>query len=331
MNTNVTKRLLWGLIIVGLGLAILLRQLDIITFDLGDVIATFWPVILIVIGLNGVLGSSSSGSYGQGSGWWNWFMMGLGVYFLSSTLNLHHFSIGDLIPYAIPVVLIIVGVRMMVSRDSGKGRQESEEWQAYEMSPPPPPPPPLHPDPTRDMRGAPGAEYGPEQARQRDDDRQPGAGGRYDTGASGWQERSRHGHAGGRRRHERVEWWNSDPSVQTRSGFIGDIHIGQDYWELTPMNISHFIGDTVLDLTKAQIPYGETRITVSSFIGDVKVFVPVDHEVGIEVHSSTFIGDCKIPPGTGAGAQAYGDHENEKRIRLVISSFIGDIRVTKVG
>ena len=29
------------------------------------------------------------------------------------------------------------------------------------------------------------------------------------------------------------------------------------------MNISHFIGDTVLDLTKAQIPAGETRLHIS--------------------------------------------------------------------
>ena len=78
----------------------------------------------------------------------------------------------------------------------------------------------------------------------------------------------RHSH-----RKDRVEWWNHDPNVQTRSGFIGDIYLGHDYWELKPMNISHFIGDTVLDLTKAQILPGETVINISSFIGDVKIYL----------------------------------------------------------
>ena len=93
---------------------------------------------------------------------------------------------------------------------------------------------------------------------------------------------------------DRVEWWNHDPKAQNRSGFIGDIYIGHDYWELKPMNISHFIGDTVLDLTKAQIPAGETKINISSFIGDVKVFLPNDYEVGIHVVSSAFIGDVAV-------------------------------------
>ncbi|MCK9911716.1 cell wall-active antibiotics response protein LiaF, partial [Microbacteriaceae bacterium K1510] len=76
--------------------------------------------------------------------------------------------------------------------------------------------------------------------------------------------------------------------------FIGDIHLGHDYWDLVPLNISHFIGDTVIDLTRANIAPGETRITVSSFIGDVKVFLPTDSDIGIQVVSSAFIGDSKV-------------------------------------
>lgn len=41
-----------------------------------------------------------------------------------------------------------------------------------------------------------------------------------------------------------------------KSAFIGDLYMGQEVFSLKPMNISAFIGDTVIDLTKAQIPYG---------------------------------------------------------------------------
>jgi lia operon protein LiaF len=136
---------------------------------------------------------------------------------------------------------------------------------------------------------------------------------------------------------ERVEWWENDPSVQNRSGFIGDIHIGHDHWELKPLNISHFIGDTVIDLTKAHIPFGETRITISSFIGDVKIYLPNDYEVGIHVVSSAFIGDARVLDMRDSRLFRSMDVETpsykdtDKKIKLVCSTFIGDVRVTKVG
>jgi len=103
------------------------------------------------------------------------------------------------------------------------------------------------------------------------------------------------------------------------------------------MNISLFIGDTVLDLTKAQIPYGETRINISSFIGDVKVFVPNDRDLGLSVISSSFIGDTKVYERHEGGFFKHVKfetpyyHEADKRIRLNVSSFIGDVRIVKVG
>ncbi|WP_228551647.1 cell wall-active antibiotics response protein LiaF [Paenibacillus sp. B01] len=152
----------------------------------------------------------------------------------------------------------------------------------------------------------------------------------------------RHAHRAHRRdRHDggggRTEWWNTDANVQTRSNFIGDIHLGHDYWDLVPLNISHFIGDTVIDLTRANIAPGETRITVSSFIGDVKVFLPTDCDIGIQVVSSAFIGDSKVLGRKEGGmfrhmdTQSSGYRDNERRIKLVCSTFIGDVRVTKVG
>ncbi|MFS0727227.1 cell wall-active antibiotics response protein LiaF [Paenibacillus sp. 1P07SE] len=355
MQSGVFMRVLIGLMVVGAGVMFLLNQAGYINFGLGDVIRTFWPVILIVIGVGGLLDRKFS---------WEYMVpLGIGIYFLGSNLHLFSFSMGDLIRFAIPLVIIGFGLSMIFKKRDSQQSQREEEWQAYpnEQSPIPPAPP-LHPDPTKT-----GGAY--EQPTSKDDTRRDRSGpihddDKYYTGSSNaskgydydkdWEHshghgghgghggyggghggHGGHGHSHGRR--ERVEWWNNDPNVQTRSNFIGDIHMGQDYWELKPMNISHFIGDTVLDLTKAQIPYGETRVTISSFIGDVKVFMPSDYEVGIHVASSAFIGDSKILDRKESGffqnnrVESKSYEECDKKIRLVVSTFIGDVKVTKVG
>ncbi|MNJ47701.1 hypothetical protein D3C77_428680 [compost metagenome] len=103
------------------------------------------------------------------------------------------------------------------------------------------------------------------------------------------------------------------------------------------MNISHFVGDTIIDLTKAQIPYGETKINVSAFIGDVKVFIPEDMDIGITATSSALIGDLKVLSqkrgGFMSNVNAESPHYGEagKRIKLVVSVFVGDVKVNMVG
>jgi lia operon protein LiaF len=150
----------------------------------------------------------------------------------------------------------------------------------------------------------------------------------------GWKQKHKY-------KHDHSDWWKShdwhDTSRDNHSRFIGDVHLGNDYWELRPMSISHFIGDTTLDLTKAQIPIGETRIYVSSFIGDVKVFAPNDLGVGLQVVSSCLIGDVKVLDQKRGGmfnqmsVETPNYVDSDKRVVLIVSSFIGDVRVTKVG
>ncbi|MNC33749.1 hypothetical protein D3C75_821550 [compost metagenome] len=137
----------------------------------------------------------------------------------------------------------------------------------------------------------------------------------------------------------RDSWYDQNggkPPVE-RSNFIGDIHLGRDYWQLEPMNISHFIGDTMIDLTKASIPMGETKLTVSAFIGDVKVFVPNDIQLEISVSASAFIGDMRVLDRYEGGMfrnMRYDTRnyaEADKKIHLTVSMFIGDITVKRVG
>ncbi|MGG1514420.1 cell wall-active antibiotics response protein LiaF [Paenibacillus oryzisoli] len=128
-----------------------------------------------------------------------------------------------------------------------------------------------------------------------------------------------------------------DGDVLHRHGFIGDVHLGQEAWELKPIQISHFIGDSVIDLTRASIPRGETPIHVSAFIGDVKIFIPNDMDVEVRVMASSFIGDMKVLDRRESGflrnlrTQTSHYEEAEYKIIVTTSMFIGDITIKKIG
>ncbi|WP_141502771.1 cell wall-active antibiotics response protein LiaF [Paenibacillus luteus] len=339
MNGNFASRLFTGLVIIAVGLLFLLRQTGHVTFDIGDLFSTYWPVILIIVGIRGLLSNRSNGS---GSSWWGAVVLLIGFVFLGRNLELFSWSIGDIVPYIWPVAVILIGINLIWKPKSKRYEPPEDDWKSYRPfaeDASVPPAPPLHPDPTKEPVGA-----------QHQEEKQAGG---KSNGYEGinlkkkdykeWknhykQEYKKNSQEWKRNHKEHVEWWNhGDSNVQTRSGFIGDIHIGQDYWDLKPLNISHFIGDTVLDLTKAQVSPGETKINVSSFIGDVKVYVPNDYEVGVQVISSAFIGDVKIlgqKEGgmfTNINIQSPSYQESDKKIKLIVSTFIGDVRVTKVG
>lgn len=326
MNRHFASRLFTGLVIISLGVAFLLRQLGYLSFSIGELFATFWPCILIYFGLTSLLAGRAHG----GSSLWGGVMVVIGAIFLGNNLGVVTWSVGDMIPFLIPVVIIFVGLRMIWHPRSKKQAPPSEDWKSYrpyQDDVPVPPAPPLHPDPT-------GVDV---DEMDKQNNKEPGS--RYDN-------EDREEYKKYKRKHkqhacdndkEHVEWWNHDSNVINKSGFIGDIHMGQEYWELRPLNISHFIGDTVLDLTKAQIPVGETKITISAFIGDVKVYVPNDYEIGVQVVSSSFIGDVKVLGQREGGmfthvnTQSPSYPEADRKIKLIVSSFIGDTRVTKVG
>ena len=103
------------------------------------------------------------------------------------------------------------------------------------------------------------------------------------------------------------------------------------------MNLSAFIGDMTIDLSKAHIPYGETRIQISAFIGDVKIFVPNDVTLGVSIQMNAFVGDTKLIDQKESGIMRSSDmstphyQECERRILITVSTFIGDAKVKRVG
>lgn len=138
-----------------------------------------------------------------------------------------------------------------------------------------------------------------------------------------------------RKARQKADKEKKDKTVN-ESSFIGDYYIGRDYFRLKPLNVSHFIGDTVIDLTKAQIPYGTTKINISSFIGDVVIYMPNDPEVGVKVNTSSFLGNHNVLGNTRSGMVGGADETRNyddcaKRIKINVSSFISDVNVNIVG
>jgi lia operon protein LiaF len=304
-----------GIVLILIGVVFLVNQTGWFHFDIGYIFSTYWPVVLIGLGLIGLLFQSRHYSGGFGSYFWNLFLIALGVMFLNNNLQLFDwkFDIGDIIRIFIPVAIISYGLKMLFyssERDQYKyAEREARRAERYARK--------AQRAAERDARI-----YAQRHAHQQHQQHQP-------------ESQQHHSHHHNDHPHDGWDWKQN--GVQNRSNMFGDMHIGQDYWELHPMNISHFIGDTELDLTKAEVPIGETRLNISAFIGDVKVYVPHDVDLELSCTASSFMGDILVFERMENGMFKHMEYmtpsyrEASKKIKLNVSMFIGDVKVMRVG
>jgi lia operon protein LiaF len=301
MNLHLFNKMLFGFALIGAGVLFLLDEAGLIQFSIGALFSTFWPVFIIYAGLSGFLYQSKYRRW-PGALIWNVIVIAVGAVFLLNNLEITDISFKDVFQYLLPLMLIAFGIGMLVKPSYDCRRYDRKEWkQRYKEE-------------KRKWKEAYKDSYKQAYTEMSKDGNKEGY----------WQEAE----------YIHTEW---KPNTSNRSSFIGDVHLGQDYWELTPMNISHFIGDTVIDLTKASIPTGETRLNVSAFIGDVKLFVPNDFDVEVRVQASSFMGEMNVLDRRESGmmrsisTQSPHYMDAGKKIHLVVSMFIGDIVVKRVG
>jgi lia operon protein LiaF len=347
MNVN---KLVFGLGMIAVGMLYLLNQLGITHFDLGYLLTTYWPVFIIYFGLRGLFIRNKHS--GGGSFIWSFFVIFLGVYFLLNNLGVESFSYDNMYKFIVPVLLILFGFNVLFkgshthkAREDFKNeqraerenrRQEHREMKAQlrynnkmtkekileEYSVPTHLPAIDFPKtnsftPSGDPIGV--NEEPLHEGKQTYTDEA------YQKAQGDWKWKNHNHH------HTQIH------NKTNRSSFIGDIYFGQDDWVLTPLNISLFIGDTIIDLTKASIPDGETNIHISSFIGDLKIFIPNDMQLEVSVTASAFISDMKILDRYESGlfknvqAQTRDYADADKKIRITVSTFIGDVIVKRVG
>ncbi|MCL5046547.1 MAG: cell wall-active antibiotics response protein LiaF [Actinobacteria bacterium] len=128
--------------------------------------------------------------------------------------------------------------------------------------------------------------------------------------------------------------WGEWPRGRDWHG-VGDRHHGRERWTLDEdLNLSHGIGDVVLDLTTADITEGVHHITVGAVIGDVLIRVPED--VNVQVDASLSIGELEVlgERRSGLGGLSVrkqvvaADSKVDLRIKARLS--IGDLTVVEV-
>lgn len=333
MNRRGWNQLTGGLLLIGLGVYFILQQMGVIDLSLGYLISTYWPVILIWVGLQGLISRPLHGN----SMWGSLVPLVIGLFFMGRNLDLVYFSFGDLVKYAVPVILIGYGLSVILKPKNHQPPSPPKHYKREENE---------RVDPIPEVPEAPKMESSLDEMFERTfgkkTDREKNPRPEQDEYIIHEQPHHKSHHKFDHKEfNERKDSWNNHGWNQgdtiNKSAFIGDVHMGNEYFTLKPTNISQFIGDTVLDLTKAQIPYGETKINISAFIGDVKVFVPNDSDLGVYVQTSSFIGDMTVLGQdrsgfmSSAGMESPHYREAGKKLRINVSVFIGDVKVNKVG
>lgn len=100
------KRNLLGIILIALGLGFLLEQFEIITFS--QAFSTYWPSILILIGLSGLFSKRSS-KFGN-----------VLLIIFGSLMQVNRLNLVDMNVYRLfwPIILIMLGLQIIFSRKS---------------------------------------------------------------------------------------------------------------------------------------------------------------------------------------------------------------------
>ncbi len=97
-----------GILLILVGAGFLMDQFGMVSF--GELVSTYWPSILILAGLLGLLDRNSS-TFG------NLIVIAIGVIFQLNRLDMID---GDLFRYIFPVILIFIGLNLLISK-GGKG------------------------------------------------------------------------------------------------------------------------------------------------------------------------------------------------------------------
>jgi lia operon protein LiaF len=105
-------------------------------------------------------------------------------------------------------------------------------------------------------------------------------------------------------------------------------------WQVRDEEFWSFIADMDLNMAKADIPLGETKLRAMGFIGDVELLAPED--IGVAVASNAFISDVKIPGGKEDSflVPLHWQSDNyktaERKIYLETTFFIADIKIRQI-
>jgi len=106
-------------------------------------------------------------------------------------------------------------------------------------------------------------------------------------------------------------------------------------WTAQNEEIWMFVGDIHLDLSRAEIPPGETTIRVFGFVGEVEILTPDD--IGLYISSAgflnqtNFLGQKREVFFTPANYKSDNYPEFERRMRLEFLGFVVELNLDLVS
>ena len=105
-------------------------------------------------------------------------------------------------------------------------------------------------------------------------------------------------------------------------------------WQVADEEIWLFVGDVELDLTRAEIPIGETKLRIYGFVSDVDVLMPSSAVIALTTNA--FVSDTKFlgekRDSFLAPVQRSSDNYTsaERKVRLETFFFVADVSVKQV-
>lgn len=129
-------------------------------------------------------------------------------------------------------------------------------------------------------------------------------------------------------------WWH-----RRRGGtaWVGSTHIraeGEGPWELDDRVYRQAVGDLRLDLSRARLREGETRLVVEGGVGEILVLVPA--EMPVHLAARVQVGEIRLFDLEASGFERFLEYESEgyaaapRRLRIDLSMRLGDIAVERV-
>ncbi|WP_280769271.1 cell wall-active antibiotics response protein LiaF [Salipaludibacillus daqingensis] len=283
-----------GILILSVGIVFLLTNTGLIDLEVTNYFSTFWPAIIILIGLKVLFEGLVYFFHGLkrdrwhiGKILWGAFISTVGIVLLGNNAEWFQYGIGDLWNWTWPLIIVYIGFKVLFDRDGNVvinlGPEEVEK------------------------------------VKRKKKVKKRGSESSYSFHSIGSDERA----------HK-----NERKKSQNHRTFIGDISLGKQAWEPDGMDISMGIGSIEIDLTKAILKEGDNILDVSSWIGSVEIYVPKEMAVQANVHVKagevTLFNDSHAGTGRSAAYTSPGFHQAERKLLLDVDLSIGDVEVLTV-
>lgn len=261
------KRFFFGGLLIILGVLFLMGNMNYIPYDIGEMISTYWPALLILWGLNEFGDHAFKHKFRGGLS--NYFfptlLIVLGSVLLGNKLDL--FPNGDINLWQVfwPLVIIFIGLSFMLPSSWKKPR-------VYVIN--------------------------------------------------------RHG--------DKKKFKSKIISHgDSESALLGSINIGKEPWVLEDSSYHIGVGEARIDLSKAFIKEGETKLQVSGCTGEIVLIIPDD--VAVDVNASLDLGSVTVFERNHSGTPkcvTYKSHDYDtayKKLLIDVKLNVGEIVIKQVN